>query len=325
MEKIKYIKNIFKENIQISQTLVLAILLIIGIEFYWLNINYLKISIIFFTVMIFDTIFIKLKTWKWKFPFSWVNAWFWISFFLRTDELIIYFVSWLLAIAWKNLIKIRWRHFMNPSNMWVFLVLISFPHYTWINTLQWWGYTWVISQKYIIIITLILIFWAFITHRVYKFFKFKYFLDYLLPFFVLHLLLFFTIPYYESINSALLFFSVSFFIFMFHMISDPKTVPEKSISRFVYSINIVLSFYILQFFINEAYALLWSLFINTLQLPIIWFYEQNNKKVKWKIPIYLVYILLITFIMVILLIYLIYINWRPDLVFDNVCTQLICK
>ncbi len=325
MDFIKKIKDILKNNIQVSQTIVLIMLLVIGIEFYWLNINYLKISVIFLTVMIFDAIFIKMKSWKWSFPYSWINAWFWISFFLRSDELIIYFVAWLLAIAWKNLIRINWRHFFNPSNMWVLLVLILFPHYTWINTLQWWNYTWVINMKYILIIITILIFWAFITYRVYKFFKYKYFIDYLLPFFILHIILFFTIPYYESINSALLFFSVSFFIFMFHMISDPKTVPEKSISRFIYSINIVLSFYVLQFFINEAYALIASLFVNTIQLPIIWYYEKNNKKVKWKYPFYLVYLLLVSLFMILLISYLINIFWRPDLVFDNVCNQLICK
>lgn len=322
---LKKTKDILKNNIQVSQTIVLISLLVLWIEFYWLNINYLKISVIFLTVMIFDAIFIKMKSWKWSFPYSWINAWFWISFFLRSDELIIYFMAWLLAIAWKNLIKINWRHFLNPSNMWVLLVLILFPHYTWINTLQWWNYTWVVNTKYILIIITILIFWAFITYRVYKFFKYKYFVDYLLPFFILHLIFFFTIPYYESINSALLFFSVSFFIFMFHMISDPKTVPEKSISRFIYSINIVLSFYILQFFINEAYALIASLFINTIQLPIIWHYEQNNKKVKWKYPIYVVYLLLVSLFMILLITYLINIFWRPDLVFDNVCNQLICK
>jgi hypothetical protein len=57
------------------------------------------------------------------------------------------------------------------------------------------------------------------------------------------------------------------------MISDPKTVPEKSFSRFLYSINIVLTFYVLQFFINENYAILGSLFFNTIQLPIIWYLE----------------------------------------------------
>ncbi len=314
----KKIIKILKENIQLSQTLLLMTILIIWIEFYWLNINYIKVWVIFLTVTFFDLIFLKMKTWKWSFPFSGINAGFGISFFLRTDELIIYFLSWLLAIAWKNLIKIKWRHFMNPSNMWIVLVLIFFPHYTWINTLQWWNYTWIINQSYVIIITIILLFWIFITYRVYQIFKYKYFLDYITPFFLLHLVLFFTIPYYESINSAILFFSVSFFIFMFHMISDPKTVPEKSITRFFYSINIVLSFYILQFFINEWYSLLISLFINTLQLPIIWKLEKINKN-------YLLYILSISIFMITLLISLIYIFWRPDLVFDNVCNQLICK
>lgn len=325
MKIFKKIISLIKNNIQVNQTLLLMIIMFIWVEFYWLNLNYIKLLIIFSTVIITDAIFIRINTWKWSFPFSWVNAWFWISFFLRTDELIIYFFAWLIAILWKNFIRINGRHFFNPSNMWVFLSLILFPHYTWVNTLQWWNYTWIISQKYIIIISIILTFWTIITYRVFKFFKYKYFIDYFTPFFLLHLILFFTIPQYESINSAMLFFSVSFFIFMFHMISDPKTVPEKSLSRFIYSINIVLSFYVLQFFINETYAMIWSLFFNTLQLPIIWYLEWKKENVKLFFKNANAYLLIINIILILTILFLISIYWRPDLVFDNVCNQLFCK
>jgi len=305
--------------------LLLSIIIFIWIEFYWLNISYIKLIIIFSTVIITDAFFIKLNKWKWEFPFSWVNAWFWISFFLRTDELIIYFFAWLIAILWKNFIRIKGRHFFNPSNMGVFISLILFPHYTWVNTLQWWNYTWIVSFKYIIIISIILLFWSIITYRVFKFFNYKYFIDYLTPFLLIHIILFFTIPYHESINSALLFFSVSFFIFMFHMISDPKTVPEKWFSRFFYAINIVLTFYVLQFFINETYAMLWSLFFNTLQLPIIWYLESKNENVKLFCKKANAYLIIMNIILMLIILFLISKYWRPDLVFDNVCNQLFCK
>jgi hypothetical protein len=54
------------------------------------------------------------------------------------------------------------------------------------------------------------------------------------------------------------------------MISDPITVPSKSSSRVFFAINIALAFYVLQFFINEAYSFILSLTINSLTLPIIW-------------------------------------------------------
>jgi hypothetical protein len=62
------------------------------------------------------------------------------------------------------------------------------------------------------------------------------------------------------------------------MISDPKTVPAKSISRVFFAINIVLAFYALQFFINEAYSLVLSLTVNSVTLPIIWKLEKYENK-----------------------------------------------
>lgn len=313
-----------KNNIQLSQTFVLLILLVIWVEFYNLNLTYLKIFVVFTTVALSDFIFYFLRTREIKFPFSWINAAFGILFFLRTEYLLIYFFAGFLAIAWKNILRIRGRHFMNPSNMGVFITLALFPHYTWINTLQWGDYIWTPTFKYYSIIGIILLFWAFITFRVYQFFHFQYFLDYLLPFFILHIILFFVIPFHETVSTALLFFSVSFFIFMFHMMSDPKTVPETSSVRFLYATNIVLTFYILQFHINEGYAILGSLFFNTLFLPLIWFFENKNiknTKINYAIVLYLI---IITFMIVWIWISIIK-YWRPDLLFDNICSQLICK
>jgi len=313
-----------KNNIQLSQTWLLISVLIIWIEFYWLNLNYFKLLTIFWSVIILDALFIKLRTNTWTFPFSWVNAWFWIAFFLRTESLFIYFFAALLAIAGKNFLRINGRHFLNPSNMGVFITLILFPYYTWVNSLQWWNYLWGITIKYIIIHTIIFFFGAFITYRVYKFFKYKYFIDYSLPFIALHLILFFSLQYSPTLTSALLFFSVSFFIFTFHMISDPKTVPQLSQTRFLYAINIVLAFYVLQFHINEVYALLWSLFVNTLFLPIIWYLEKYSIK-KYNISFASVFSCIIMLIMIILIYWGILKYGKPDLLFDNICHQIICK
>lgn len=324
LQTIKKVIHFLKNNIQTNQILLLSTILIIWVEFYWLNTNYIKISVIFSTLMILDALFLRVKTGKWTFPFSWVAAWFGISLFLRTDELLIYFFVCVLAIVWKNLFTIRGRHFMNPSNMAIFTALILFPYYTWINTLQWGNHTWVISEQYLIILLIALFFWLFITYRVYQIFKYKYIIDYIWPFLILHLLLFFFFAQWETLNSAIGFFSVSFFIFVFHMITDPKTVPNKSFSRFFYSISIVLTFYILQFFINESYALLGSLFFNTLTLPIIWLLEEK-KNIYKKLRPEILFLLTNIFIMVVFLSVLTQKYGRPDLAFDNVCQQLICK
>ena len=313
------ILNLLKSNIQVNQTIILTFLLLMWVEIYDLNISYLEIFITFLTVISLDLFFIKYNTWKWVFPFSWVNAWFWITFFLRSTDLILYIFAWVLAIVWKNVFKKDGKHFMNPSNMWVFLTLVLFPQYAWINTLQWWNYNWSIEYNYFIILFIVFLLWIFISLRVKNFFKFNYLMDLILPFFLLHSILFFVIPFHETFNWYLEFFSVSFFIFTFFMLTDPKTVPKKSLSRVFYSISIVITFYLLQFFINEWYSILWALFLNTLLLPYIWKIEKKSNK-----NIIIFYLILLGFLILLLGI-LILLYWRPDLVFDNICNQLICK
>lgn len=321
---ISYLSDQLKNNIQISQTLLLITLVIIWIEFYGLNLNYTKLWVIFWSVIVLDAIFTKIRVWKWIFPYSWVNAWFWIAFFLRTEILAVYFFAALLAICWKNFLRIWGRHFFNPSNMWVFITLIVFPHYTWVNSLQWGNYLWSITVSYILIHILVLLFWVFITYRVYRFFKFKYFIDYSLPFIVLHIILFFFLQSNPTMSSTLLFFSVSFFIFTFHMISDPKTVPETSQTRFLYALNIVFIFYVLQFHINEVYALLWSLFVSTLFLPLLW--KLENKRIKtYNINYASIFSLIFSLIMLGYIYMMISYYGKLDFLFDNICHQIICK
>lgn len=319
-----------KNNIQIHQTLWLSIILFFWVYFYWLDISFLEILTVFLSVIIFDLLLIKHDTWKFIFPFSWVNAWFWISFFLRTDDLIIYVFAAFLAILLKRIFRIsqdsnlyKWltkgRHFLNPSNAAVFLTLILFPLYSWTNPLQWWQSVWI--EYYLLAILLIFWFWILIEWRLKNILNINY-LDVIISILLTHLLLFFTITN-ESLSSALLFFNWAFFIFIFFQVTDPKTIPEKRLSRILYWVWIWLMFYLLWYFINENYALLWSLFFMTFFLPFIWKYEKIDVWKyfnKWDI-----FLLIIIFILIVSILYMIYSYWIPDLVFDNRCNQLFCR
>ena len=97
----------FRNNIQTNQTLFLSCILIIGIEYYPLYFDYTKLAIVFSTVIGLDSLFIRIKTGKWTFPHSGVNTGFGISFFLRTDELIIYFFAGLIAIVGKYIFTFK--------------------------------------------------------------------------------------------------------------------------------------------------------------------------------------------------------------------------
>ncbi len=309
-------------NIQHYQTTILSWILFVWVFFFWLDISLLEIFTVFFTVISLDYLLVNgyYISRNSKFPYSWVNAAFGICFFLRSEDLIIYIFAWALAIFWKHFIRIWGRHFFNPSNMAVFLSLCLFPQFTWVNTLQWWNYTGAAWWEYFTMIFSVIALGIFISTRVRKILHYEYFFTYLLPFFLIHSVLFFMIPYYESLTSYFVFFNISFFIFVFFMISDPKTIPTRNFSRLLYSSILVLHFYVLQFFINESYAILWSLFFSTMLLPVIWSLEQKES-IKF-VSIFLMFYNILLFIVMLLCLSL---YWQPDLVFDNVCNQLVCK
>lgn len=315
----KKIYSFFSWNIQANQSLFWLTILFVWKIFFWLTISYTQIFTVFFCTTFFDYLFNRIKTWENKFPYSWVNAWLWISFFLRSDETIIFIFAAFLAILTKYLLKVNWRHFLNPSNAAVFIILVLFWQYTWVNPLQWWNYEYHFSIYYILAILLVWTLWNIIIYRVKVFFKYTYLFDLVLPYFLLHSILFFIIPSWETWSSYYLFFGIPFFIHIFFMITDPKTVPWFAMTRFFYSINLVLSFYVVQFYINEAYSLLGALFLNTLFLPIVWYLESKNK--KYASFFYLTFI----FLNIIIIMLLINYYWKPDLVFNNLCNKLICR
>lgn len=125
------------KNPQIYQTIFLASLLNAGILFFGLHFDYIKLFTVFASCITFDTLLRYFQTRKWSFPYSGVNAGFGISFFLRTDYLILYVLAAFIAISSKHIFRIENRHFFNPSNFGVFLVLMIFPLVSWTNPLQW--------------------------------------------------------------------------------------------------------------------------------------------------------------------------------------------
>lgn len=60
----------FRNNIQTNQTLFLSCILILGIEYYHIYFDYIKLAIVFFTVIGLDALFIRIKKGQWAFPYS---------------------------------------------------------------------------------------------------------------------------------------------------------------------------------------------------------------------------------------------------------------
>jgi len=315
--------NFIKQNIQLHQTWLLSLILGIGVIFYDLNISFLEIFVTFFTVIWLDLVITSYNKWKWVFPFSWVNAGFWISFFLRSDEILIYVFAWFLAIFSKYLFTSGWKHFFNPSNFGVFVSLIIFPSIAWTNPLQWWQS--VELQTYIFALIMILTFWFFIVSRLIKILNYKFY-DLIIAFVIAHLVLYFSITQESGVSSFYLFFNASFLVFIFFMITDPKTNALTRSSRILYAISTALMFYVLQFYINENYSLLGSLFCMTMCLPLIWKLEKKSVvlcNIKFNLSI--VFLLFFITFLLLYMCFMVMLEGKVDLLFDNRCNQIMCK
>ena len=310
--------HILRINVQTNQIIILISVLLIGILYFQINFSIEKLLVVFGTTSFFEIVYSRIKYGTWSFPYSGIPAGFGISFFLRTDILILYVLAWFLAISSKYLFRIQNKHFFNPSNFWVFVVLAIFPYITWTNPLQWWlvhkGF-----ELYLLYITLITL-GFFIIWRVYVNKKINL-LYIILPFFITHFLIVALLTQ-ESWLSYHLIYAPSFFIFTFYMITDPQTVLSNIYSRIAFGSLVAVGFFVLQFFINENYSILASLFICTIFIPIIRYFDEKN--IYKKITIGNVIIFFLLFTSAIILYTLIYTYWNIDLVFDNRCRALFC-
>lgn len=310
--------HILRINVQTNQIIILISVLLIGILYFQINFSIEKLLVVFGTTSFFEIVYSRIKYGTWSFPYSGIPAGFGISFFLRTDILILYVLAWFLAISSKYLFRIQNKHFFNPSNFWVFVVLAIFPYITWTNPLQWWlvhkGF-----ELYLLYITLITL-GFFIIWRVYVNKKINL-LYIILPFFITHFLIVALLTQ-ESWLSYHLIYAPSFFIFTFYMITDPQTVLSNIYSRIAFGSLVAVGFFVLQFFINENYSILASLFICTIFIPIIRYFDEKN--IYKKITIGNVIIFFLLFTSASILYTLIYTYWNIDLVFDNRCRALFC-
>ncbi len=317
---IKSIVHTLRTNVQLNQTIILMSILLLGIFFYNIKFDLEKLLVVFGSVIFFEVLFSYMRNGHFVFPYSGIPAWFWISFFLRTDVVILYILAGFLAISSKYIFRIQGRHFFNPSNFWVFLILILFPYITWTNPLQWWKIP-VPSVFFTLLYVLICILGLFTIWRVHVNKKLNL-LYIILPFLITHFSLVYFFSWDKSISYPLIY-TPSFFIFTFFMITDPRTILENKISRIIFGALVAIGFFILQFFINENYALLASLFFGTCIIPLLSYFDQKN--IYKNITFWNVIIFSLTLICIFFLVSLIYQHGQIDLVFDNRCRNLICN
>lgn len=310
----------FPKNPQVYQTFFLMIILNLWINYYWLYFDYTKFFIVFLSCIWFDAIFTRLSSGVWRWPYSGINAGFGISFFLRTDILILYVLAAFFAIASKYIFRINNKHFFNPSNFWVFTLLVLFPQITWTNPLQWWKIN-DLNALYFLILGMIFALWFLVIWRVFVGVK-KNLLWLVLPYMGAHILFYLIFADTGSLIAFTKWYSPAFFVFTFFMLTDPQITPDNNWSKWYFAVNVALCIYILQYFINENYATLASLFIMTMTLPGARYLDTYiiYKKCTGENLFYIMIFLLL----LIWLLLCIQILWPIDLVFDNRCRELFC-
>ncbi|MFH0709212.1 MAG: FG-GAP-like repeat-containing protein [Pseudomonadota bacterium] len=241
-------------TIQRLQMFNLILLMLIGKIVLNLPIRWIEIgAIVTFAILVEHTLlYIKNKALTF-FSFSAVSTALGISFMLRTSDLYIYFIVILVALLQKHWLIIRSKHFLNPSNVAVVIGLMFFPYQTYTTPEQWGDLWWLglimmslgiyitikvhrVLIPVIFILTYALVTYLFITHNIYEIF---------------HLLI-----------------SGSFLLFMFFMLTDPRTSPDRYATQIFFAISIAILPLILELFFGarEIYMFL-SLFLLTLTVP----------------------------------------------------------
>lgn len=103
----------------------------------------------------------------------------------------------------------------------------------------------------------------------------------IVPFVVTHLFLYTFFTHEGFGYSFLKWYTPSFLIFTFFMITDPQTILQNITSRVFFGSSIAIGVYVLQYFINENYSHLASLFCLTFIIPLVQHFDM--KKIKGNI------------------------------------------
>ena len=262
-------------NIQILQNINLISILFIGIIFFNLPITITNILIVFLFIIILEIFYKKIFNKSNLTVNSALNTWTWILFFLKTSNPLFLILAVFIAISSKYIIKYKWKHFLNPSNLAIVLILLLFPNYNWLISEQW--------ERNFFFIGYIILFWLYI---LYKWKLLKISLWFIITYILWYLLI--INPSYDK-----LFFditNISIILFVFFMLTDPSIIPKNN-NKYIYWSIIALIYIFLLKYITASYLLLISYLILSLIHPLI--YRFKNKVIY---PLFMIMILLVVFI-----------------------------
>ena len=214
-------------SFQLQQSINLLFLIVLAYVLHSLYIDiFLLLSLVIFTITI-EHMFIYFKEKKVAyFSYSSVTTTLGISLMMISEYWWIYFLVILLALLQKHFLTIQNRHLFNPSNFALIIAMLLFYNDAHIVLGQLGDDAWLRGM--------IVIFGIFILVRANRFIiPFSFIAIYLL------LQYFFIVSYDPTIlmeDIYARFYSVSFFVFIFFMLTDPRTTPKGYISQVIFAL-----------------------------------------------------------------------------------------
>jgi Na+-transporting NADH:ubiquinone oxidoreductase subunit NqrB len=179
-----------------------------------------------------------------------------LSLLLRSDMLWVHPLIAALAMSSKFVLRIRGKHVYNPANLGVIAAITLLPG-TWVSPGQW-GSDLALAVWFIALGSIV-------TGRARRLDIGWVFLGAYLGIVALRVLLLgqsWAVWWHQLGSGALL-------LFAFFMISDPMTIPNRTVPRVAYAVVVALGAAAWQYTLFKPNALIWALFLLTPAVPLL--------------------------------------------------------
>ncbi len=224
-------------------------------------ITWLHIGVVIVFAIAFEHIILLFKQHSLPFfSYSAVSTALGITFMLRAVDLYIFLIVTVIAILQKHFLKVDGKHFLNPSNVAVVAGLSLFPYQTYTSPEQWGAFWW--------FGVLMMLLGFYTTKRVGRA---------LIP--LVFIIAYATMTYlfltHNIAEILLTLISGSFLLFMFFMLTDPRTTPETTMGQITFALVIAMLAIMFELFIGvKDINIFLALFITTLGIPWVRRFEK---------------------------------------------------
>jgi len=267
--------NLIK-NIQFQQ--LINLILLVSLAFYnglLYPSLFTIISLVIFALLFESTLNYYFDK-KLYFPYSAAVSAFGIILMLGWSLWYIPYILVMAALLQKRVLKIDGYHIFNPSNFaLIFALLLFFP-----KALP------IVGQlgKGFFVLVVIIILGVFILLRVNRW---LISLSFFISYFLLSYLIFKEYdPYWQLENFIVNFYSSSFIVYIFFMLTDPKTTPNRLSFQALFAFIVAFVTVMLNFFIGEYLKNIFIALFFTSALCFICSHPVKNKKLYYLLVLF---------------------------------------